>query len=370
MLPYFVEHFSNPSSAHRGGQVAADAIRRSREQVASAIGASAGEVLFTSGATESNNLALLGLARGASTGRSRILVSAIEHKCVLAAAESLIGSGFRVEIIPVDSTGLLDLGRLIELLDSSTLLVSVQAANNEVGTVQSISEIAQVVHRVGAAFHCDAAQALGRLPIDVRAWDVDLLSLSAHKVYGPKGVGSLFVRGGTRGSPLSPITFGGGQESGLRPGTMNTPGIVGFGVAAQLAGGSLQQEQARLAALRDRFEIALRESIDGVTFNGALGRRVAGNSSVTIEGADADAIIANVPELAISSGAACSSGAIDPSHVLQAIGLSRQQAFQTIRIGLGRYTMDEDISYAAERLVEVVGLVRRRETSRSLQAAG
>ena len=250
-------------------------------------------------------------------------------------------------------------------MDDTTLLVSVQAANNEIGTIQAVAEIAQIVHRVGAAFHCDAAQALGRVPIDVRGWDVDLLSLSAHKAYGPKGVGALYVRGGARAAPLAPLLFGGGQESGLRSGTLNVPGIVGFGVAANLAVAGMDLERERIHRLRDSLEQQLVAALNDVRVNGALDRRLAGNSSLTFVHADAEAVIANAPELSVSTGSACTSGAIDPSHVLVAIGLSRALAFQTLRIGIGRFTMLDDVEFAAQRLCAAVSRVRAETNSAS-----
>ena len=361
MLPYFVEHYANPSSSqHASGREAAKAVGAGRESVAEAIGADPAEIVFTSGATESNNLAIQGLARATSGARRKILVSTIEHKCVLGAARSLRELGFAIETIPVDAAGVLDLGRLVERVDDTTLLVSVQAANNEIGTIQAVAEIAQVVHRVGAAFHCDAAQAFGRIPVDVRAWDVDLLSLSAHKAYGPKGVGALYVRGGARSAPLSPLLHGGGQESGLRSGTLNVPGIVGFAVAADIGMAGMDRETERVCRLRDRLEHLLHASLGGVQVNGAKNRRLAGNSSLTFIGADAEAVIGNARELSLSTGAACASGAIDPSHVLVAIGLDRGQAFQTLRIGIGRFTMPDDIDFAAERLSAAVLRVREQ----------
>jgi cysteine desulfurase len=359
MLPYFVEHYANPSSSqHRYGRDAAAAVAIGREKLGGAIGAASQEIVFTSGATESNNLAILGFARADATERREVVVSAIEHKCVLAAAESLRTAGFRVLIAPVDAQGIVDLGWLIDHIGDSTALVSIQAANNEIGTIQAIAEIAQVIHRVGAAFHCDAAQALGRVPIDVRDWDVDLLSLSGHKAYGPKGIGALYIRGGARSAPLVPLLLGGGQESGLRSGTLNVPGIVGFGVAADLATSQLTQETDRIRRMRDRLEARLLVELPGTSVNGDRDKRLCGNSSLTFEGADAEAIIANAPELAVSTGSACSSGAIGPSYVLQAIGLSRELAFQTLRIGLGRFTMPDDIEGAVSVLTRAVRHVR------------
>jgi cysteine desulfurase len=282
---------------------------------------------------------------------------------VLNAAERLDRDSFDVRVIPVDSGGLIDLGTLVTEVDHNTCLVSIQLANNEIGTIQAIEEIAQVVHRVGAVFHTDAAQALGRIRINVGTLGVDLMSLSAHKCYGPKGIGALYVRAGARSAPIEPLAYGGGQEYDLRPGTLNVPGIVGFGLAAELASGVVESESGALRPMRDRLETLILERLDRVHRNGCIHRRLAGNSSLTFNGADAEAIIANLPGIAVSTGSACSHGAIDPSHVLTAIGLTRDQAHQTIRFGLGRYTMPHEIDYVAERVVAAVKCVRATETA-------
>lgn len=359
MLPYFVEIYGNPSSSHPSGQVAADAVAGARELVAKAIGALAGEIAFTSGATESNNLAVLGVARAAPARRRRVLTSAVEHKAVLGPVHALAREGFEVRVLPVESDGRIDLDALAELVDNTTAVVSVQAANNEIGTLQPIGEIAQVVHRAGAVFHCDAAQAVGRIPVDVLDWDVDLLSISGHKCYAPKGIGALYIRGGIRNAPLHPLVVGGGQEAEIRPGTLNVPGIVGLGRACELICEDLAAEATRIAHLRDRFEAILKRELQGVRRNGALGRRLPGNSSLTFPGIDAEAMLANLPDVILSTGSACVSGSMEPSHVLTAIGLSRTEARQTVRIGLGRFTSDAEIPVAAGRIVETVQQLRR-----------
>jgi cysteine desulfurase len=359
MMPFLVDCCANPGSTiHREGLRAANAVEVARTSVSDAIGASKNEVVFTSGATESNNLAMLGLARASRTGRRRIIVSAIEHKCVLNTARHLMGDGWQVELAPVLSDGTVDLAALVDLVDERTALVSIQAANNEIGTIQPVGEIGQIVHRAGAVFHCDAAQALGRLDIDVGFWDVDLLSLSAHKAYGPKGVGALFVRGGAAQAPLEPLVFGGGQEQGLRSGTLNVPGIVGFGRAAELAVGNRVAENGRIEKIRDYMEGRILGGIPEVRRNGALQQRLSGNSSLTIPGCEAEAIIARMPEFAFSAGSACASGAIDPSHVLTAIGVGRAEAHQTIRVGLGRFSSPSDAERFVDALVAGVQQVR------------
>lgn len=359
MLPFFIETFANPSSSiHAQGREAAEAVEKARAQVGQAIGSASGELIFTSGATESNNLAIQGAVRCAPAGRRKILATAIEHKCVLESCRWLGRHGYTFELIPVAEDGLVDLAALVDLVDERTALVSVQAASNEIGTIQPIAEIGQVVHRAGALLHSDAAQALGRIPIDVGQWGVDLLSLSGHKCYGPKGIGALYVRGGSRSAPLEPLLFGGGQEAGLRPGTLNVPGVVGFGKACEIARVEMPAESRRIGQLRDWFEKLVLERVQDVNRNGALSRRLAGNSSLRFDGVDAEALIANLPEFALSTGSACTSGALEPSHVLTAIGLSRDAAYNTVRIGIGRFTMEQELEYAAARIAQVVERIR------------
>jgi len=353
MLPYFLERFANPSSTvHKAGQRTANAVSAARQTVGDAIGALPAEIVFTAGATESNNLALQGLARAAPSDRRRIVSSVIEHKSVLQTLMFLQPQGFDVVLVPVDGEGSIDLAALVDAVDDTTAFVSVQAASNEIGTIQPLEEISQIAHRSGAAFHSDAAQAMGRIPIDVGAWGVDLMSLSGHKCYGPKGVGCLYVRGGVRAAPMDPLLFGGGQEGGLRPGTHNVPGIVGLAKAVEIATESRETETERIGVLRDRFEQLIAEQFPAVRRNGCVRRRLAGNSSLTFSGVDAEALIANLSDIAVSTGSACSSGAIDPSHVLTAIGLSREEAHETIRVGLGRFTMEGEVLTAAAGIAE------------------
>jgi cysteine desulfurase len=371
MLPFLVDCYANPSSTiHGEGRRAANAVESARAVVATTIGASPGEVIFTSGATESNNLAILGAARAERSRRRRIVVSAIEHKCVLNAAKYLGTAGWDIQVAPVLSDGTIDLGRLVDLIDDHTALVSIQAASNEIGTIQPIEEIAQVVHRMGAVLHCDAAQALGRIGIDVGLWDVDLLSVSSHKVYGPKGVGALYIRGGARRAPLEPLMYGGGQEAGLRSGTLNVPGIVGFARAAEIGTENRLEETARIQGLRDYMESRILSCLSNVRRNGALQNRLAGNSSLTFTDCDADALLARLPEFALSTGSACSSGAIEPSHVLSALGLSRSAGHQTLRVGLGRFTASHEIELFCGRLLVAVTDVRELSRPSATPTAG
>lgn len=355
MLPYFTEQFANPSSAtHRPGRTAAKAVEQARRQVAELIGAEPMEIIFTSGATESNNLAILGLARHPNNKQRKIVTTAIEHKAVLSPGKHLEKLGFDLVVLPVDAVGRVDQAAAREAIDENTLIVSIQAANNEIGTIQDIPFFAQLAHEHGAYFHTDAAQAVGKIPVDVAQWEVDLLSISAHKLYGPKGVGALFVRGGPYALPLEPLVYGGGQESDVRPGTMNVPGIVGLGAACALCQAEMTEESPRVTALRDQFEALLLAQIPNLHRNGDLEHRLPGNCSLTFPGVDAEALIANLPELSLSAGSACTSGTPAPSHVLLAIGLSRQEAQQTVRVGLGRYTTEEEITMTSQLIGKAV----------------
>ncbi len=352
MLPHFGEAYGNPSSSiHAAGREAAEAVDSARVQVAELLGAHEGEIVFTSGATEANNLAILGLAWGTGGERRRIVTSAIEHKAVLGPCRQLEKQGFEVIVLPVDGFGHVDLDAAEEAITEDTLLVSVQAANNEIGTIQPVAEVSRLAHDRGALFHCDAAQAVGKLPVDVDEWDVDLLSISAHKLYGPKGVGALYVRGGPYALPFSSLIVGGGQERGLRAGTLNVPGIVGFGAACGLCQSLMSEEALCIADLRDRLERAILNANPSIWRNGAPNNRLAGNSNLTFPGIDAESLVLNTPDFAISTGSACTSGAPEPSHVLLAIGLDRKEARSTIRIGVGRFNTVRDIDRAADAIL-------------------
>ena len=360
MLPYFYEECANPaSSMHADGRKAARAVETGRQQVAASIGAEPSEVIFTSGATESNNLAILGTVGASSCGRRRILAGAIEHKSVLVPCWSLRNQGYDVEIIPVAGDGQIDLDALADMLDKDTFLVTVQAVNNEIGTIQPVSEVCDLVHASGALLHCDAAQALGRIEIHVGKWGVDLLSLSGHKCYGPKGIGALYVRGGARSAPLQSLVHGGGQEFDVRSGTLNVPGIVGVGAAAEFAERERQSDSRRIGRLRDRFERQVISGIPAARRNGAYATRVAGNSSLTLPGIEAEALIARLGDVQCSTGAACTAGALEPSHVLSAVGLTRAEAYSTVRVGIGRFNTQDEVSYAASRLVRTAECLSR-----------
>jgi len=359
MLPYFSGVYGNPANGlHRQGRLAARAVDEAREQVAELLGAQPHEIAFTAGATESNNLAIDGLTRHATRLRHRILTTAVEHKAVLEPCQRLGREGWDVIVLPVDRDGVVDVAAAAEAINDNTLLVSVQAANNEIGTIQSVAAIAALAHAHGALVHCDAAQAVGKVAVDVAALDVDLLSASGHKLYGPKGIGLLYVRGGPRRLPLEPLSLGGGQEAGLRPGTSNVPGIVGFGEACVLAKEALQEEGARLAALRDWLEELLLRNVPGLTINGRAAARLPNTSSLSFPNTDADALLLNLPDLMLATGSACTTGAVEPSHVLQAMRVSREAAYGTVRVSLGRYTQPDEIVMAAALIQEAWLAVR------------
>ena len=350
MLPFWKESFGNPhSSDHIVGWNAAEAVLYSQTSVSSLIGADSDEIIFTSGATEANNLALLGIARNAPPNRRRILVSAIEHKCVLASARALQDhEGFTVELIPVDDCGFVNMDALKEMLDESVLLASVMAVNNEIGTIQDVPTIAGALAEWGILFHCDAAQAPCAMDLTRIAEHADLLSLSAHKFYGPQGVGALFIRRYLQ-SDIEPVIYGGGQQHGLRSGTMPVALCVGMASAAELVMEKGANERPRISALRDQFVCQLQDGGAKIRINGPVGAwRHSGNVNLRFGSYSAHDILGAVqPELAASTGAACTSGIPEPSHVLRAIGLSADEAESSIRFSFGRFTSEEDIAKAA-----------------------
>ena len=357
MLPYFSEQCGNSGSPHRMGRTAAAAVEQSRTHVAELIGCSADELVFTSGATESNNMVLLGVSSGPAT-RRKIVTTAVEHKSVLEPCEHLASQGFEVVRVPVDERGVVDVNAAEQIIDRDTLLVSIQAANNEVGTIQPVAHIAEMARSQGALVHSDWAQAVGKIAVSVQDLGVDFASFSAHKAYGPKGIGALFIRRGDGRSRLSPASYGGGQEGGLRPGTHNVPAIVGFGEACRLAKDLLQDEAARLARYRDSFERNVLACLDGVRVNGSVDSRLPGTTSLCIADVPADALVANLPWVCISEGSACTSGALGASHVLLAMGLSRKEAESTIRVAVGRYTVAEEMISAADHVKKAVARLR------------
>lgn len=353
MWPYLTEHFGNPHSTdHRYGWDASRAVATARAQVADFIAADDDEIIFTSGATESCNLALRGVARSEhDPRRNRIVTLATEHPAVLETVRDLADAKHEVIVVPVESNGIVDLASLEEVLDDRTLLVSVMAVNNEIGVTQPLRAIASLCRAVGALLHTDATQAAGRLPIDIDAWDVDLLSLSGHKVYGPKGVGALYVRSGV---DLKPIIAGGGQERGLRGGTIPTALVAGLGMACDLAAENQDRDRCRMAALCSHLHQRLLEAQPDLFLFGHSTLRVPGNLNIGFPGVPADQLIrSTAPRLAISTGSACSSASAEPSHVLLALGLDPEVAATSVRISLGRFTTEEDIDQAIDVLTGI-----------------
>jgi cysteine desulfurase len=364
MLPYFSERFGNPSSRqHVFGQEAAQAVAEGRAQVAALVRASPDEIVFTSGATESDNLAVRGAARALAPRGRHLVTTAIEHPAVLEPCRSLEREGFEVTRVPVGPEGIVDPARVAAAIRPDTTLVSLMAANNEIGTIQPVGEIGALCRERSVVFHCDAVQALGRMDVDVGAWKVDLMSLSAHKMYGPKGVGALYVRRDrTPRLRLQPQAEGGGQEKGVRSGTPNVPGIVGFGEAARLAVQALAAgEPQRLRSLRDRLFAGLRARIEGVELNGAAEPRLPGNLHVSISRVEAETLILSLGgSIALSSGAACAEAGGKGSHVLRALGLPDERIYTALRLGLGRYNDDREVDTVVEALAEAVIQARAR----------
>jgi cysteine desulfurase len=361
MLPFFCDNFGNAASRqHKFGWNAQAAVDRARGQVAALIGASPAEIVFTSGATESNNLAIKGTAHAFRERGKHIVTVATEHKSVLDSCRRLEREGWSVSCLPVSKDGIVDLDELANAVTEKTVLVSVMAANNEIGTVQPLREVAQIAQSCGALLHTDAAQAAGKIPIDVCRMGIDLLSMTAHKFYGPKGAGALYVR---RRKPRIAIECqldGGGHEGGLRSGTLNVPGIVGLGAAADVCRLEMETESARLSALRNRLLDGLRSRLDGMRINGCMEPRLPHNLHVTFTGIEGEALLMALGDLAVSTGSACSSGSQAASHVLEAIGATGPSAGASIRFGLGRTTTDDDIAYAIERVGTVVESLRRQ----------
>jgi cysteine desulfurase len=369
MLPYFTEAFGNAGSAtHSFGRAAKAAVDAARQRIAAAIGARPAEIVFTSGATESDNLAIKGVAGKLGQRGKHIISVAIEHPAVLDPLRALARHGFDVTLLPLTQSpdaraGLIRVEQVAEALRDETILVSVMLANNEIGAIQPVAEIGRLCRQRGVLLHTDAAQAVGKIAIDVEQLQVDLMSFTAHKIYGPKGIGALWVR--RRGAPvrLEPQIDGGGQESGLRSGTLNTPGIVGFARALELCLEELPGEQARLGGLRDRLYAGLTAALGGVTLNGPAlsepGLRLSGNLNVSFGYVDGETLLMNTPEVALSSGSACTSANPEPSHVLRNLGLSDDVVRSSVRFGLGRFNTAEQVEYVIGRIAESVTKLRK-----------
>ena len=360
-MPYFTQKFGNPHSrSHAFGWEAEEAIEIAREQVASLIGASAKEIIFTSGATESNNMAIKGVARFNKDRKNHIITLVTEHKCVLDSCRHLEREGFEVTYLPVQKNGLVDLNALRAAIRDTTVLISVMMVNNEVGVIQPITEIGKICRENGVYFHTDAAQAFGKIPIDVEAMNIDLLSISGHKIYAPKGVGALYVRRRPR-VRMEAIMNGGGQERGMRSGTLPTPMVVGLGEAARIAKEEMASEASRIRYLSDKFYHAIVNHIPDVFLNGDREQRWAGNLNLSFAYIEGESMIMAIKDLAVSSGSACTSASLEPSYVLRALGVGEDLAHTSIRFGFGRFTTEEEV----DRAIEIVtnSIHRLREMS-------
>ena len=358
MMPYLTESYGNPSSLYTIGQKSKDAIRTAREQLAALIGANAPEVFFTGSGTEADNWAFIGAAMWKRSKGKHVITTAIEHHALMHSAEHLAKEGYEVTFLPVGENGLVQPEDLKSAIRDDTTVVSIMYANNEIGTLQPIEELCGIAHENGALFHTDAVQALGNVPLDVHELGVDMMSLSAHKIYGPKGVGALYIR---KGISLPTYIHGGGQESGRRAGTENLAGIVGFGKAAELAGKDLDIHIKKLRELRDYFLERILSEIPEIRVNGDLGSRLPGNINITFKYIEGEAILMllDMEGIAVSTGSACSSASLSPSHVLQAIGVPVEEIHGSIRFTLGDFTTKDDLDYAADALKAVVEKLRK-----------
>lgn len=359
MLPYFTTRFGNAASRnHSFGWEAEQAVKEARRKVAALIGASDREIIFTSGATESDNLAIKGAAETYGQQGDHIVTCATEHKAVLDTCKRLEKRGFRVTYLPVGRDGRIDLAELAAAITDRTILVSIMAANNEIGVLQPVREIGALCRERGVLFHTDAVQAAGKVPLDVEADSIDLASLSAHKMYGPKGVGALYVRSRNPRVQLAAQMDGGGHERAMRSGTLNVPGIVGFGEACEICRREMPEEAPRLAALRDRLKAKLEAGLDEVYVNGSMEHRLPNNLNMSFAYVEGESLLMGISEVAVSSGSACTSATLQPSHVLKALGVGDELAHTSIRFGLGRFNTEEEIDYTAGRVIETVKRLR------------
>jgi len=359
MLPYFGEKFGNAASRnHSFGWEAEKAVDTAREQIAAVIGADPREIVFTSGATESDNMALKGVAEMYKSKGKHVITSAIEHKAIIDSAKRLETWGFDVTYIEPPTDGITTAGMVRERLRDDTILVSIMAANNEVGVLNEVKEIGQLCRERGVLFHTDATQGYGKVPMNVDDMCIDLLSMSAHKIYGPKGIGALYVRRRKPRVRLAALIDGGGHERGMRSGTLNVTGIVGFGKAAELCARELEEETIRLVNLREKFKSIIFESLDEVYVNGHETKRLPGNLNVSFPYVEGESLIMGLKDVAVSSGSACTSASLEPSYVLKAMGRGDELAHSSIRFGLGRFTTEEEIEYVAEKTTEIVKRLR------------
>jgi len=367
MLPFLGPRFGNAASrSHQFGWEAEQAVEFARKRVAALAGALPREIVFTSGATESDNLAIKGAMEAYRSRGNHVVTMATEHRAVLDPVRHLERLGVSVTVLPAQADGLLDLRLLGDAIRPETVLVSVMYANNEIGAIQPVREIGALCREKGALFHCDAAQAFGKTPIDINASHIDLMSVSAHKMYGPKGVGALYVRRRSPRVELAPQMEGGGHEGGLRSGTLNVPGIVGFGEACAICAREMAQESARLQDLRGLLLFQLQSGLEGVEINGSLEHRLPGNLNLSFAGVNAETLLMSLPDVALSTGSACSSAVAEPSHVLRSIGVSEDLARSSVRFGLGRFNTEEEIDSVARRVIESVTRLRRLSSSTAL----
>src|SRR6187402_1344038 len=359
MLPYFTEHFGNAASRnHPFGWEAEEAVENARKQVADLIGANPKEIVFTSGATESNNLAIKGVAEMYREKGNHIITCVTEHKAVIDTCKRLEKEGYRVTYLPVQKDGLISLDDLRHAISDKTILITIMTANNEIGVVQPIAEIGAIAKEKGILFHTDAVQAIGKIPFNVNELKVDMAALSAHKMYGPKGVGALYVRRRNPRVLLSPLIDGGGHERGMRSGTLNVPGIVGLGKAAELCRLEMAADTERLSGLRERLNQKLHEGLDEIYINGSMEHRLPHNLNVSFAYVEGESLLMGINDVAVSSGSACTSASLEPSYVLKALGAGDDLAHSSIRFGLGRFTTAEEVDYVVEKLTSVVRRLR------------
>lgn len=359
MLPWFGEKFGNPhSNDHVHGWSAEEAVETARTEVASLIGARPREIIFTSGATEANNLAIKGVARALREKRDHVLTCVTEHKCVLESCHRLEREGMRVTYLPVEQNGLLDLNRLEDALDEQTALVSIMAANNEIGVLQPMTDIAALCKKVGARLHSDAAQAVAKIPINVNKIGLDLLSISSHKIYGPMGIGALYIRQKPK-VPIEPLMDGGGQERGLRSGTVPVPLTVGFGACCAIAAAELPKEAERLLQLRSRFLDRIKRALNDIHLHGDLEQRIPGNLNLSFANIDAQDLMMRLSRVSVSTGSACSTATVQASHVLQSLGVEQRLLHNAIRVGFGRFTTEAEVDFAVDEIARAVISLRQ-----------
>jgi cysteine desulfurase len=359
MLPYFSQKFGNAASRnHEFGWVAEEGVETARERIAKLVGATAKEIIFTSGATESDNLAIKGVAEMYREKGNHIITAATEHKAVLDSCKRLEKYGYRITYLPVQKDGLVSLEDLKRAMDDKTILVTIMFANNEIGVLQPVTEIGKLCRERGVLFHTDATQAIGKVPVDVNKQNIDIMSISAHKMYGPKGAGALYVRRKNPRVQLAAMMDGGGHERGMRSGTLNVPGIVGLGKACAIASEEMPQESCRLAGLRNRLREKIMGQLDEVYVNGSQEHRLPGNLNISFLYVEGESLLMGINDIAVSSGSACTSATLEPSYVLKALGLGDDLAHSSIRFGLGRFNTEAEVDYVAERIVITVKKLR------------